>query len=246
MRKRSLVCLLLAMTLLPLGAQEKVVLGPNVEVQLLAPGIWRHVTYQVTAQWGRAAANGLVVLDRGHAVLVDTPWTPEQTAVLLDWLENKLGAKVDAVVVCHSHADCLGGLPEVHRRGIASIGLDKTRELALAAGVEAPRQGFAGERRLKAGGRELELFYPGPGHTVDNVVVWLADERVLFGGCLLKSADAPSLGNTAEADVAAWPASLRAVKGRYQALRLVVPGHGDPGGPELLDHTLALLAEHAK
>lgn len=247
MRKWMVTGLLLA-AFLPLGAQAKVVLGPDVEVQLLAPGVWWHVTYQTMAPWGKVAANGLLVLDRSrsHGVLIDTPWTPEQTAVLLDWVEKSLEAKVETVVVCHSHADCLGGLPEIHRRGIPSIGLDRTRELARAAGVEAPRQGFAGVRRLMAGGRELELFHPGPGHTVDNIVVWLADQRVLFGGCLLKPADASSLGNTAEADVTAWPATVRAVGERYRTLRLVVPGHGAPGGPELLGHTLALLAGHAR
>jgi metallo-beta-lactamase class B len=243
---QSCLAMVLAMMVLPLGAQEKIVLSKDVEVYALAPGIWRHVTYKEIAGWGNVPANGLIVREGEHAVMIDTPFTPEQTAVLLDWVEKNLKAKVEVVVVSHSHEDCLGGLPEIHRRGIASIGLKKTRELALAARVEAPRQTFTDTYRLKAGQRELELFYPGPGHTVDNIVTWIADEKVLFGGCLVKAADAKTLGNTAEADLAAWPATLATVKSRFPSARLIVPGHGDPGGQELIEHTLELLKENTK
>ncbi len=230
---------------LPIGAQKKIDLGKDVEIYALAPGIWRHVTYKEMAGWGRVPANGLIVVDGEHAALVDTPWTPEQTAILLDWVEKNLKAKVEAVVVSHSHEDCLGGLAEAHKRGIRSIGLEKTRELALASGVEAPKETFAGASKLTVGKRELELYYPGPGHTVDNIVTWIADEKVLFGGCLVKSGDATTLGNTAEADLAAWPATLANVKERYPGARLIVPGHGDPGVPELIDHTLELIKKNS-
>jgi metallo-beta-lactamase class B len=153
---------------------------------------------------------------------------------------------VDAVIVGHWHADCLGGLPEIHKRGIASIGSEKTRELALAAGVAAPRQTFTDAYRFKVGQRELELFYPGPGHTVDNIVTWITDEKVLFGGCLVRSADAKTLGYTREADLAAWPATLAKVKERFPTARLIVPGHGDPGGWELIANTLKLLKTNGK
>lgn len=246
MRRHVLNCLLMVMMVLSLGAQEKIEIRKDVEVYPLTPGIWRHVTYEEMERGSFAPANGLIIRDNGHAVMIDTPWTPEQTAVLLDWVEKSLKAKVEAVVLCHSHQDCLGGLPEIHRRGIASIGMEKTRALALARGVEAPRKTFSGERRIKAGGRELELFYPGHGHTTDNIVVWIADERVLFGGCLVRSGDARTLGYTAEADLASWPATLNSIKTRYPEARCSVPGHGDPGGWELVDNTLKLIAERSR
>jgi metallo-beta-lactamase class B len=245
MKRHILNCLLIVMLILPLCAQKKIELGKDVEIYRLAPGIWRHVTYKEMEEWGRVPANGLIVIDQDKAIMVDTPWTPEQTAVLLDWVEKNLKAKVEAVIVSHSHVDCLGGLPEIHKRGITSIGLKKTRELALAAGVEAPKRTFTDEYKINVGKKEVELYYPGPGHTDDNIVTWIADEKVLFGGCLVKAGDATNLGNTAEADLAAWPATLTKVKSRYPQARLVVPGHGDPGGPELIDHTLELLKKTA-
>ena len=39
-----------------------------------------------------------------------------------------------------------------------------------------------------------------------------------------------------------WAASVAKVSARYPEARLIVPGHGQPGGRELLDNTLALIA----
>ncbi len=229
-----------------LGAQDKIVLRDDVEIIPLAPGVWRHVTCQKMEEWGMVPANGLIVVENGHAALIDTPWTPEQTAALLDWTEKELKAKVEIAIVGHSHVDCLGGLSEVHKRGIRSIGLDRTRELARMAGVEAPKETFAVSTRLMVGGLELELFHPGAGHTVDNIVTWIPGKKVLFGGCFVKPADARSLGNTDESDLAAWPASLAGMRARFTEARLIVPGHGDPGGWELVENTLRLLAAGKK
>lgn len=246
MKKQTLICLLLFMLALPVFTQEKITLGKDVEIYPLAPGIWRHVTYQTFDKKWQVPANGLIVVSEGHAAMIDTPWTPEQTAVLLDWAQNELKAKVEIAIVGHSHEDCLGGLPEIHKRGIRSIGSEKTRELAIAARVEAPQETFRETQKLMIGKGELELFYPGAGHTVDNIVTWIVDDKVLFGGCLIKAADARNMGNTAEADLAAWPVTLANVKSRYPAARLIVPGHGDPGGWELVENTLKILKENSK
>lgn len=51
---------------------------------------------------------------------------------------------------------------------------------------------------------------------------------------------ATDLGNTTEADLAEYPKTLRELKSLYADAITVVPGHGDPGGLELIDHTLTL------
>lgn len=88
--------------------------------------------------------------------------------------------------------------------------------------------------------RGFEAFYPGPGHTSDNIV--LKFRRALFAGCLIKALDAPDLGFIGDADVASWPASVRRVAARYPKVT-VIPGHGqiDLEGASY-QHTLDLLA----
>jgi glyoxylase-like metal-dependent hydrolase (beta-lactamase superfamily II) len=87
----------------------------------------------------------------------------------------------------------------------------------------------------------VEVFYPGPGHSRDNVMVWVSAARVLFGGCAVKSAASMSLGNLADADTRAWPDAVHRVMDRYREAAVVVPGHGAEGTQELFTHTLELL-----
>jgi metallo-beta-lactamase class B len=102
---------------------------------------------------------------------------------------------------------------------------------------------FEFEERLELGGEKIHLFYPGPGHTRDNIVVWLPRRRILFVGCLVKSAVARDLGNVEEADVKNWPVAVRRIIERYRDAEILVPGHGKPGGVELLSHTMELLEQ---
>ncbi|MGE0492978.1 MAG: MBL fold metallo-hydrolase [Vulcanimicrobiota bacterium] len=82
----------------------------------------------------------------------------------------------------------------------------------------------------------------GRGHSFDNVVTYLPAEKVLFGGCLLKARGAGK-GNLADADVAAWPTTVAAVRQAFAEAEFVVPGHGRWGGPELLDYTIEMFSQ---
>lgn len=88
--------------------------------------------------------------------------------------------------------------------------------------------------------KNLEFFYPGPGHTRDNIVVYYAPAKVLFGGCLIRPGGSDNLGNTADGDVAGWADAVRRVAAQFPEAEIVIPSHGPPGGRELLDHTIAL------
>ena len=93
---------------------------------------------------------------------------------------------------------------------------------------------------LRLGRKRVHVSYLGAGHTTDNVVAWLPQEKVLFAGCLVKSLSSTSLGNTQDGDLDAYPSTLQRVRAAYPDARVVIPGHGQWGGPELIDHTLDL------
>jgi metallo-beta-lactamase class B len=224
-------------------APEPLVLSEDLQVEPLGDGLWRHISYRVLEEFGRSAANGLVVVSDGEAALIDTPWTDTETARLLDWVEEELDAKVTVVIPTHSHPDCLGGLAEAHRRGARSYALARTVELARKAGAEVPQNAVDGFAEIRVGSRRLELHFIGPGHTEDDAVVWIPREKVLFGGCLVRAATSRHLGYTEEANLEEWPRTLRRMKQQYAEARRIVPGHGSPGGLELIDRTLELLSE---
>ena len=55
----------------------------------------------------------------------------------------------------------------------------------------------------------LKVFYPGPGHTSDNITVGIDGTDIAFGGCLIKDSKAKSLGNLGDADTEHYAASAR-------------------------------------
>jgi metallo-beta-lactamase class B len=217
-------------------------LGDDLQVRPLADGVWLHTSWLELRKWGRTPANGLVVVSDGEAALVDTPWTDGQTRALARWLDETAHARLVLVVVTHAHGDCLGGLGAAHALGARSLARGATVALARRDGAVVPRESFERERDVGVGGRILQARFLGGGHTPDNIVVWIPDARVLFGGCLVRSASATSLGNVSEADLASWPRTLRALLDAYGDAAVIVPGHGRPGGAELVRHTLDLLA----
>lgn len=145
-------------------------LGDDVVVTELAPGVWRHTSWSVL-DGRRVPANGLVVRDGDEIVLIDTAWGEEPTTSLLDWVERELGRPASRAVATHSHEDRVGA----------------PRTLAARRGVTTtqPITGFASADAVTVG--RLELFFTGPGHAPDNVVVWVPHARLLFGGCAVKS-----------------------------------------------------------
>lgn len=224
-------------TATPINISDTIVLRP------LAAGIWVHTTSFDLPGYGRVPANGLVIIDGKEAVLVNLPWTDELTASLCNWIAERHGATVKTVIPTHFHEDCMGGLAEAHRRGAVSYGLDKTMEIARHKGLPVPQIPYRNRITVRCGSTSIVVAYLGAGHTTDNVVAWLPRERILFAGCLVKSLDSTSLGNTKDGDLAAYPATLRKLQVTYPQAKIVVPGHGAWGGPELIQHTLRLCQE---
>ncbi len=213
------------------------VLADDVSIRRLAPGVWMHVTVVTVEKFGRVSTNGLIVEDGETSLLVDTGWDARQGALLLEWARDTLRRPVRAAVVTHFHADRLGGVPALVPHGIPVHGLEETARIATTLGLPGPSETFTESQSVGP----LELFFPGAGHAKDNLVVWHRDSGVLFGGCFVKDGTATDLGNVEDADVGAWPASLGRTRQRFPETRVVIPGHGQPGGPELLGHTEALL-----
>ena len=224
----------------PSGEQTRI--ADDIVLRPLDEGVWVHTTWRDLPNYGRVPANGLLIVDGDDAMLIDLPWTDEQTGRLFDWVVAEHGAAVKTVVPTHWHEDSMGGLAEAHRRGAISYGHDETVAIANQKGLPVPHIPFWLRIAVRSGKTVVHVSHFGAGHTMDNIVAWLPRERTLFGGCLIKALDAPSLGNTRDGDLAEYPVTLRKVQAEYRNARIVVPGHGDWGGPELIEHTLELCA----
>jgi metallo-beta-lactamase class B len=79
----------------------------------------------------------------------------------------------------------------------------------------------------------------GEAHTVDNTVSFVESEKVLYGGCMIKSLKAGK-GNLADANVNEWSNTVRKIKSTYPNIIHVIPGHGKVGDTDLLDYTIEM------
>lgn len=206
-------------------------------VKKLTDHVYQHITFLNTQSFGRVPCNGMIVINGNEAVVFDTPADDSGSSELLNFISNKLNAKVTALVATHFHADCVGGLKEFHARNISSYANNLTiRFLNEKSNGVIPQRGFDGELELNVGDKKVVAGFLGEGHTRDNVVGYFPDEQVLFGGCLVKEVGAGK-GNLEDADTLAWSGTMVNLKTKYQDLKIVIPGHGKSGGAELLDYT---------
>lgn len=251
MRSRAGTTATLAALALVLGAaagssgfgtpRERIDLGKGLRVERLRTGFWVHESQDALA----VPANGMIARTREGLLLIDTTWSDALAERLVDWAEKNLADRVVKAIVTHSHPDRAGGIAALKRRGIPVLALDLTIA-RLRAGPAKPAPDLlmaAAPGAVYASGPEFEVFYPGPGHAPDNLVVWFPKQQILFGGCLVKAETAPDLGNVADADLRSWPAAMEALRARYPSAVTVVPGHGPVGGPQALARTLELLRD---
>jgi metallo-beta-lactamase class B len=219
-------------------------IAPGVYVKQLAPDVWVD-TFIGKADGNPYPANGLILVSGDASVLVDPGWAPDQTKALIAFAKERLKSPAKKAVITHWHEDRAAGIAVLRAAKIETIALDLTAQALAKRSRPVPEHVFTPAELPYADPMGFEIFYPGPGHTPDNIVVYLSKQKVLDGGCFLKAANVKSLGNMEDADVKAWPASLERVAGRYPKATIVIPGHGPTIG-DAIASTRALLQSTKK
>jgi glyoxylase-like metal-dependent hydrolase (beta-lactamase superfamily II) len=208
-------------------------LDKTVWVSALAPRLWLHTTTNAISEGFYYPANGVIYERKSGSVLIDAGYRPDQAETLLEWSKRNLASPISLAFATHFHNDRVGGIPALERHGIPTVAHPLTSELARLKGLPVPqpiRDFKKRQHRLTDG---CELCFPGAGHTRDNCVVWFPHQRVLFGGCFLKSVTSDDLGNLADSVLRDWTSSIHLVREAYPNPRIVVPGHGTIAGDSI-------------
>jgi metallo-beta-lactamase class B len=213
---------------------------------------------------GFAPANILVVrMPDGTLVLCSSPYDTVATRAMVRGLRQRFRPPRIVAINAHFHPDGTGGNEGYALEGVETYGSDLTaaalarrgsevwQETARAAPPPARARLEATPRvaatrtfraadglRLSFGGESVQVIYPGAGHSPDNVVVYFPSRRLLFGGDLIRAARA-GVGYRGDANLVLWRAAVRSLT--TLPFDEVVPGHGESGGHELLDHTLKVV-----
>lgn len=182
--------------------------------------------------------NGIVFVNNGEAVIVSTPDTEKETQNLIDWVKTQ-NLKIVGYIIDRWHPDAMGGINAVNKSGINSYANELTRKICKEKDLPVPKNGFFPKLELNVGGEIVVCDYLGPAHTEDGIVVWIPRDKVLFGGNEVRSPGG-WYGNIGDANLKEWSNTISRVKEMYGTAEIVVPGHGQYGGVELLDYTIDL------
>lgn len=213
-------------------------------------------------------SNSLVaIMDNSDILMIDTPYTPEAAETVLEWINKRFGKRNITAINTHFHVDRLGGnaalvkrkIPvysseltplAIKTRGEKSIKLtaswvtdENMKNYYLGFKYVPPTEIFDSKKglTLKFGSETAELKFPGVGHSVDNIFVFLPLKKLIFGGCAVLPANAKATGNASDGSVEEWKKTISSIN--TDGYEIVVPGHGAVGGPELISHTEEMLSK---
>ncbi len=209
------------------------------EVKAIDQNVYMHTSFKKVDGFGWVDSNGLVVINNNQAIIVDTPWSEKDTEELLSWISTH-GFTIKASVSTHYHDDRTAGIRLLNSKSIPTYTSELTNDILIRKNLPVSSQVFSGDRFLMLNDL-IEIYYPGEGHTKDNLVVWLPENKLLFGGCLIRPVEWKSLGYIGDANISQWSESVKNVQNKYPVINKVVPGHGNIGNESLLSHTIDLV-----
>jgi len=208
----------------------------------LAGDFYIFTTYQ-TYKDAKVPANGMYVVTDEGVVLIDTPWDKTQLQPLLNYIKEKHNKDVVMTVSTHFHEDRTNGIEFLKTKGVKTYTTKKTDELSQKKGYERAEFLLEKDTEFKIGQYKFQTYYPGEGHAPDNIVVWFPNEKILYGGCFIKSTEADDIGNLSDANIDEWANSIKNVQKKFKNPKFVIPGHDGWASTKSLKHTLKLIKE---
>lgn len=191
-------------------------------------------------------AHGMYLITDNGAVLFDTPWDTTQFQPLLDSIQLKHNKSVSICIATHWHSDRTEGLAYYKRQGIKTYTTILTDQLSKANNKKRAEFLMTKDTLFNVGQYSFEVYYPGEGHTVDNIIVWFNKEKVLYGGCLIKGAEAENLGFLGDANTSAYETTLQNVKKKCPDPTFILVSHHNWTNLNSLNRSIELAKELKK
>jgi glyoxylase-like metal-dependent hydrolase (beta-lactamase superfamily II) len=238
--------------------------APDVEpggITEIADGVWIIPDRRVPL-----VPNVGVVLGEERVLVVDTGMGPANGRKVLEAARTLAGGRPLVLTLTHFHpehgfgAQVFAGeaevvynraqLDELRAKGEGYLGMFRTFGPAVEAALEGVElvdadETYEGSRHLDLGGRTVTLRETGLAHTRGDQLVTVDDEGVVFAGDLVEERCFPIFPyfppDDVDVDGSAWIRVLAELEARGP--RLVVPGHGAVGGPEVVAVQRAFMEE---
>ena len=211
----------------------------RLKISHLTGDFYIYTTYN-TYEGSQLPANGMYLLTNNGVLLFDTPWDTTQFQPLLDSIKLKHNKSVTLCIASHWHGDRTEGLEYYKQKGIKTYTTLLTDELSKKNHKKRAEFLLAKDTVFNTDQYSFETYYPGEGHTADNIIIWFRKEKILYGGCLIKGADAENLGYLGDANVAAYESTLKKVQKKCPDPKFIIISHSDWNNINSLKHSIKL------
>lgn len=229
----TITCLLFVNSIIGQTEHEKLVITP------LTGDFYVYTTYN-TYEGYQVPANGMYLITGEGVVMFDTPWDTTQFQPLLDSIEMKHDKNVIIAFATHWHSDKTAGLEYYRQQGIQTYTTALTDELSKRNDKKRAEFLMNGDTVFQVGQYRFEIYYPGEGHTVDNIVIWFEKEKILYAGCLIKGVDAENLGYLGDANTEMYASTLKNVQRKCKKPEFIVIAHSDWKDTGSLKHSIRM------
>ena len=221
------------------------VINPKLTISHLTGDFYIYTTYN-TYEGNQIPANGMYLVTNNGVVMFDTPWDTPQFQPLLDSIQLKHNKTVVMCFATHWHSDRTEGLEYYKQQGIKTYTTVLTDELSKKNNKKRAEILMTKDTVFNVGQYFFETYYPGQGHTTDNIVIWFKKEKILYGGCLIKGVDNKDLGYLGDANVTAYASTLKKVQKKYRNPKFIIISHSDWNNINSLKHSLMMAKELKK
>jgi metallo-beta-lactamase class B len=211
----------------------------KLKISPLTGDFYIYTTYN-TYEGSQIPANGMYLLTNNGVVLFDTPWDTTQFQPLLDSIQHKHDKSITMCIATHWHSDRTEGLEYYKQKGIKTYTTLLTDEFSKTNGKKRAEFLMTTDTVFNVGQYSFEIYYPGGGHTEDNIIAWFSKEKILYGGCLIKGADAENLGYLGDANVKEYEKTLRKVQKKCPDPKFIIVSHHDWTNINSLKHSIKL------
>ena len=252
LRRRLQIAVAAALTVLPLALPAQQMLQP----QQVADGVYAFIgeSGEISAlNRGFVGNSGFIVGPTG-VVVVDTGATYRHGRRMIEAIGRITGKPIELVIVTHAVQEFLFGNAAFAERGIPILAHSETGKLMRArcehclknlrpllggelegTRLVLPQREILESTNITAGGRQLELIYPGWASTPGDLAVLDHESRVLFAGGLVSVGRIPDIRDS---DFEGWQQALHQLSASGPVH--VVPGYGPVSGPD----AIALTADY--